>query len=815
MPSLDRFASHWTTVGRGLRSSRALLATAIFTMTVAIGLNVAMFGLVDRALLSPARRVADPASLFAVGFVRDGNDGRPLRTTTTSYPAFERLRDDVPAIRAAAAWQAGPTSVVVRGAQVDAVTHLVSGGYFDLLGTPPAMGQARFGAEPGTAVISHGFWRSAFGGDPAVLGRRITVRGLELQVSAVMPRGFSGHTATEVDAWFPLEAVIQGTPGWNSPLRNIVSVLTRVSPEDVTAAATQAGAVLERTVVFQGLAGSGVGAQERTIAFWLAGVSVLVLLLGLANAGTLLLVRGARRRREFAIRAAIGASRPRLLAQLAGESLVVSAAATAAALTLAGWFDTVVRRLLLPGVIGSDPADLRVLGVGLVVGLAAGAVAFAAGVASLPVGSRPGELVRQSAPRALVQKGLLVVQASLSVLLLVGAGLFGRSLYTLLDQDFGFTTDRVLLVDFELGPSSLPEQDELYSAALERIRATPGVETATVYRSMPFGSFHVPPIAVPGRAEPPNVGEQLPFLILATPEFLSILGIHIVDGRAFSAADAAGAPVVIVNETMARGVWPGERAVGKCVRIGFDPDFDPFTATGPPMPSPALPCREVIGVARDVRQRSVVPDGNEARLMQYYVPFGQEPAPPMGAGDGPSIGGLLVKTRGAGEPSPEMLRRLLLNGRDDLPSARVRPYASLLERQVRPWRLGTTLLAIFGGLAIVIAAVGLYAAFAHAVVVRQREMAIRIAVGASPSAVRALVLRDASVLTLIACALGGLAGVLAGRSLQALLYGVAPLDPVALGGAALVMLLVAGAATYVPARAASLADPGSLLRDGA
>lgn len=138
MPSLDRFASHWTAVSRGLRSSRALLATAIFTMTVAIGLNVAMFGLVDRALLSPARQVADPASLFAVGFVREGNDGRPLRMTTTSYPACERLRDDVPAIRAAAAWQAGPTSVVVSGAQVGAVTHLVSGG-----GSPSAASSCR------------------------------------------------------------------------------------------------------------------------------------------------------------------------------------------------------------------------------------------------------------------------------------------------------------------------------------------------------------------------------------------------------------------------------------------------------------------------------------------------------------------------------------------------------------------------------------------------------------------------------------------------------------------------------------------------
>jgi predicted permease len=814
MPFIDQVGAHWMAVSRGLRSSRGLLVTAVFTMTVAIGLNLAMFGLVDRALLSPAEHVATPEQLFSIAFERRAADGTIQRTTTTSIPAFQRLRDDVPGISAAAAYQAGPSSVVVDGTQVDAVTQLVTQEYFGLLGVRPSLG-AVIGSEAGVAVISDGFWRSALGADPAVLGRRVTVRGVEFQVGAVMPRGFSGHAATAVDAWLPIDEVLQGTPGWDSPLRNIVTVLVRVDPAGVVAASTQASAVLERTIVLQSLAGSGIGAQERTIAYWLTGVSALVLLLGLANAGTLLLVRGARRRREFAIRASIGASRMRLLAQIAGESVVVGFAAAGAALFLAGWFDALVRRLLLPGVIELDPASARTIASALTAGVVASVVAALAGIANLPTALASGEMAVGGAPRVRMQKGLLLVQASLSVLLLVGAGLFGRSLYALLDQDFGFNTNGVYLVDFELGPSSLAGQDAIYAAALERLRAVPAVESATVFRSMPFGSFHVPPIAVPGRAEPPSVGEQLPFLILATPEFLSILGIEIIDGRTFTQADAAGAPVVIINETMARNVWPGERAVGQCIRIGFDPDVDPFTATGPPTPSPALPCREVIGVARDVRQRSVIPQGNETRLMQYYVPFGQEPAPPGDVGDVPSIAGLLVKTSGSGAASPSAMRQLLLNGRTDLPSARVRSYASLFERQLRPWRLGTALLSMFGALAVVIAAVGLYAAFAHAVVVRQREMAIRLAVGATPGAVRGLLLRDAVVITAVACGAGCLAGVLAGRSLQTALYGIVPLDPVVLGGAALAMLIVAAGATYFPARAASRADPNVLLRPGA
>ena len=189
----------------------------------------------------------------------------------------------------------------------------------------------------------------------------------------------------------------------------------------------------------------------------------------------------------------------------------------------------------------------------------------------------------------------------MSVVLLAGAGLFGRSFYNLVSQDFGMRTGDVLLVEFDRGPESGGGHAQLYADALERIRRLPGVEMATTVRTMPFTGFHVPPISVPGRAGPPGVNGQLPFLIAATPEFLEILGVTVVEGRRFVDADERGAPVVIVNETMARSVWPGGSALGKCIRIGFEPSFDPFAATGPPPPPTTVPCREVIGREMAIR----------------------------------------------------------------------------------------------------------------------------------------------------------------------------------------------------------------------
>ena len=371
--------------------------------------------------------------------------------------------------------------------------------------------------------------------------------------------------------------------------------------------------------------------------------------------------------------------------------------------------------------------------------------------------------------------------------------------------------DNVLIVDFDLGPERLEGQDQILERALQQVRELPGVEMATPIDAIPFSGFNVPPIAVPGRPEAPGVGRQLPYLVAVTPEFFSILGIQLVEGRLITDADGRGAPVVLVNQSMARGVWPGESAVGKCIRIGFDPDFAAGMAAAPIMPSDKVPCRDVVGVVRDVRQRSVLPHGNEDRLMQYFVPLSQVPPPPF-APNPQRIRGLMMRARTDLELLAPVVRRAVVGDRTDLPFVRVRPYSELLERQMRPWSMGTTLLGLFSALALSVAAIGLYAAFAHAVVQRRREMAIRMAVGARPNAVLGLVLREAAVLAAVGTAIGCAGAVASGRWIESLLFGVKPSDPLVLAAAAVAMLIVALLATLLPARSASKSDPSVLLR---
>jgi predicted permease len=708
---------------------------------------------------------------------------------------------------------------VVDGEQIEAETRLVSGNYFQLLGATPRLGRGIVpedeASQTTSAVVSQAFWMSAFNGDPRILERRLLIDGIEYSIAGVMPPGFNGHSTAAVDVWVPITTAMRGDAGWDQqPFMNTVSIVARLADgENVAAVSAQAGAALQRQVALSSVTGSAVNLSTRRVAFWLGGVSLLVLIIGLANAATLLLVRAARRRRTAAIRAALGASRPRLISQVAVEALLIATAGVASALLLGYWLDEVVRRVLLPEISRSIGYQQRTVFVALAAGLLTFGIATAAGAWSIPSFVTRTDFHGQSATRrSRTQKLLLVVQTGVCVMLLAGAGMFGRSLHRLMDQDFGMRIDDVLLVDFEEGGGPIPDQDLIMRTALDRVRSLPGVVAATEYGTLPFSGHHIPPISVPGRSEPPSVEGQLPFLIAATPQMFDILGISIVDGRPFTAQDAKGELVVIVNETMARATWPGERAVGKCIRIGFDPNFDPFEASGPPTPSAAVPCREVIGVARDVRQRRVVPTENEARLMQYFVPFSQVPGPPRGIPAGPGVHGLLVRTSVDPLSLIVPIRRLITEKQATLPYVRVRPYASLLERQVQPWALGSTLLTIFSALAVTVAAMGLFAAFAHAVTIRRREMAIRIAIGATSGGVVRMILREAAAVASVGIVLGAIAAIVGGRSLQAILFGIVPADPVVLLLATLGMLLIVLAATIVPARRAAAADPNTLLR---
>ncbi len=460
---------------------RSLLATPVTTFAtvlmlgVAVGANLAVFGLIDRAILTPARHVVRPDRLFTLAFEVPGDATRGVGMTSTSYVAFDTIREHVPAMARVAAWRRTSTTAVVSGEQTRVEAMLVSGSYFAVLGAVPQLGRviepADDQASSSTAVISHALWRSTFGGDPDVLGRRVTVNRIEYVVSGVMPPGFSGHSATRVDVWVPFAAAMRDLPGWNlEAFRNFVSIIARVEPGEDVAATAQASTALERRVslvVLGGLDGGDVAPGERRIVFALAGVSILVLIIGLANAATLLLVRGTRRRRESAIRSALGATTGRLFARVLLEGAILASMATAAALVLASWLGEAVRRLLLAGAIENDGVTRRTLLVAFAAGLVALALAALVGLAQLPRHIRAGDLsgasdgVRRSRAYAV----LLLVQTTLSVVLIAGAGLFGRSLFNLMAQDFGMRLSDVMLVGFETGPGAVAGQAEIFRSA--------------------------------------------------------------------------------------------------------------------------------------------------------------------------------------------------------------------------------------------------------------------------------------------------------------------------------------------------------------
>ena len=788
-------------------------------MAVAVGINLAMLGLIDRALLSPPAYVADPARVFTVLFGQGPGLDEPAFFGTTSVPMFEAIRDGVPGVTAAASHRVN-ASVGLADRKLPVDAEAVSGGYFAMLGARPLLGRAigveddRAPAGAPVVVLSHALWKRAFGSDADIIGRTVAVSGGEhdvVQVIGVMPAGFSGHSAHRVDLWLPLRAALRKLPGGGQQRSMaVIEVSLRLAP-----GTTQETAVSHLTtasgvrVTLLPIVGARIAPDQHRIAWWLAAVSMTVLVIGLANAATLLVVRGGRRQREYTIKAALGATRRQLLSQVIVEAAILATASGVAALLLASWFDDIVRRLLMPSLVERTGLNARVA-----IAAAAGAactfiVAAVVGAVQLPTAIELTDLrgSRRIWRRGTAQKELLIAQTTLAVLLIAGAGVFARSYHNLMYQDLGIRPAGLLVVGFGAGIMA-PDRDDVFTSAVTRVRELPGVTGATVYRSLPHSGVTIPPISVPGRAEPPMLDGQPPWMFEATPDLFALLGITIVRGRPLTAADDRGAPVAVVNETMARTLWPGTDALGKCFRIGFDPASDPSAANGPEMPPASAPCREIVGVARDIT--GALTGRGRVRLMQYYVPWSSRLTPP--GQPPPQAWGLLVRVAPGSDLHTESIRRVVAAGRSDLPFIDVRPYTSLFLSDVTPWRVGTGLFLLFGSLALTIAAAGIYAAFAHAVAERRHEMAVRIAVGASRSRVRLMLLRESLGVAAIGIVCGTIVAALAGSVVRSMFVGTSSTDPLVLGTAGAVTLVVAVLATWLPAVTASRADPNTLLR---
>jgi predicted permease len=519
-----------------------------------------------------------------------------------------------------------------------------------------------------------------------------------------------------------------------------------------------------------------------------------VLCIACANVANLLLARALARRRETAVRVALGAGRARIVSQLLAEGMLLAALGGAAALGVAHVGGRLVRDLLVPDMDWThgvaDPRTLALTAATvLVTGLLTAVVPAAQAsvvelVPSLRAGVREGGGRRSRARSALV-----VVQAALSLVLLVGAGLFLRSLDAARRVELGFAPERVLRVHLDVTGTGMSREATvaLYDRLRERLARLPGIDAASVAMTEPFATTIDYKIGIPGRDSLRLPPSGAPRVNAVSPEYLATMGTRLVAGRAFTDGDRRGsAPVMLVNQTMARTLWPGRSPLGDRVCV---------------LELGAKPCFEVVGVTQDARWQSL----SGGPTMQMYVPLAQEPS-------GIPLRVLYLRTAGAPAAMARAVREAVRLEAPRVAFADVEPLAANLEPELRPWRLGATVFTLFGAVALALAALGLYAVMAYDVAQRVRELGVRVALGARAGHVLRLVVGDGVRVAGVGIALGAVAALAAGRWLGPLLFATSAHDPLVFGLVALALLAVAVAASLVPAWRATRVPPGVALR---
>jgi predicted permease len=531
--------------------------------------------------------------------------------------------------------------------------------------------------------------------------------------------------------------------------------------------------------------------QTSKVARWVSGVAIIVLLIACANVANLLLARALRRKREIAVRLALGVSRARLTVQLLIESLTLAALGCIAGLVLAQWGGSVLSAQFLPSAEGISVVDGRTLLFAgaclLLVGLLTGiAPAMHAGrgelTADLKSGAREGTY-RRSRTRS----ALLITQGALSVVLLVGAGLFVRSLSNVQGMRLGYDVDRLLWVTVNERGEKLTDAEKasLRNRLEEEARRIPGIANAARAVTVPFYMSWSETIVVPG-IDSARMTKLEPFHAQAgSPEFFATMGTRVIRGRNIERSDTKDAPpVMLVSESMARALWPGKDPLGECVRFGSD----------------TMPCTTVVGITEDIRASS---DFAEDKRQHHYRPIEQVRE---------TRGGLFVRTRGPAEESGEQVRRALQALMPGGSYVTVRPMSEIFGPSIRSWRLGATMFVTFGGLALLLAAVGLYSVIAYNVAQRTHELGVRVAFGAEARDLVRLVFREGMQLTAAGVVIGGVIAFIASRWVGPLLYDVSPTDPLVFTLVGVTLFLVAAIASTVPALRAAKVDPNVALR---
>jgi putative ABC transport system permease protein len=791
---------------RQLRARPGFTVAAVLVLALGIGANTAMFSVVNAVLLQPLP-FRDPDDLVVL---YERNRAQGVERDQAAAETLDDWRREARTLSGIVAWRYWGLTLTGEGEPADVSTIRASANLFDVLGVAPAIGRGFLPEEgqPGrhhVVVLSHAMWTQRFGADPRIVGRTLTLDDHPHTVIGVMPAGFRFPDDSDVDVWMPLvyEQFEQRTRN-----QRMFNVLGRLAPgAGLEIAAAEMSTIAARLAAAYPNTNTGwdvailpakdvATGEAKEPLLILLGAVTFVLLIACANVGNLFLARAADREREIAIRAALGAGRGRLVRQLLAESGLVALTGAAAGVLLATWGIDVVLGLAPDDLPGWNPVRIDGWVLAFTLVLAALTTVLTGLVPARELAAPDlGASLKEGAGRATaraartqLRRGLVVLEMTLAIVLLAGAGLLLKSFARLQRVDPGFNPQRLLAATIYLPDHRYPDdarQAAFYVDLLERVRALPGVVSAGAVTTLPMspvGVDHDIPVVIEGR-ELPAVREPQADFRIASPGYFETMGIPVLRGRMLTEHDRADAPpVVVVNKVLVDQLLPGEDPIGKRIR---------YFRSGP--------FAEIVGVVGQVHHRGLAAEPRP----EIYTSYRQV-----------QYGTMTVVVRTGGDPLAlaEPLKAAVFAADPVQPITQIATMDDLLHRSVAAPRFHTLLLGSFAGLALVLASIGIYGVVSYAVSRRTHEIGIRMALGARGVDVFRAVVGDGVRLAAIGSTLGVLMALALGRALSGLLFQVSPHDPLVLALVALLLIGLAALACSVPARRATRVDPMVALR---
>jgi len=821
---------------RMLLKKRGFTAAAVLTLALGIGANTAIFSVINAVLLRPLP-FSDPDRLVVL-WQTDPNSTPSRRPF--SFPNFTDVEEQNQSFEEIGAWTSSlDTRVNLTGdPEPEAVqAAMVSESFFRILGVKPREGRTFLPDEdteggPRAVVISHGLWQRRFGGDPQLTGKTLMLDGNSYTVIGIMPAGFAfPKFPRAADVWVALSREPDPTQfrkyARGATFLNVIARLKPTIKQEQAQAEldTIAGRLEQAYPHFNAGLGVGLSPLSRQVVgelknglLILLGAVAFVLLIACANVANLLLARATARRKEIAIRMALGASRGRIVRQLFTESLLLGLMGGAVGLLLALWGVDLLAAIpynapspVVPYTVSADQIGLDgavlgfTLGLSLLTAIIFGLIpALQATRTDLNRSLKEGSSRSMGRSRRYDIRGLLVVfEMAGSLVLLIAAGLMIKSFLGLLEVDPGFKPDHVLTAEVTLPRSQYANKQQIvsfYERLLDRVKTLPNVQSVGAVSALPLsGRDSGSDFFIEGQPPLPPDKENNTYYRVISPGYFQAMSIPLLDGRSFTERDREeGGRVAIINESMARRFWPGDNPIGKRLALSLEALTFPAPNRPPVFDIPGA-MREIVGVVKDVRHYGLT----SAPQPEMFLPYMQQSAREMS---------LVVRTGGDPSSLSRGLQAEVLAIDPAQPLSQIRTMPQLLEESVAKPRFNLLLLAIFAAVALSLAAVGMYGVISYSVAQRTHEIGLRIALGAEATDVVKMVVGQAMVLNLTGLGLGLFAAFAITRVMSGLLYGVSATDPAIFAEISLLLTGVALAASFIPARRAAGVDPMVALR---